>query len=1270
MGKHSTNERGFRDVLEKAGTAGQALLNHTALPGTEQAKWPAALRITLGIVFSSPAPIALLWDEEQLFFANDAALSLLGVAASVLGKPLTTLDEELQHWASQASCPNISLANGNTQNDLCKPAYKAAPVYDEEGNVAGTLFHLASLAEPMLQQSIGAPDIHHVIEIAPVPAVLYRGEELWIELANAEVLKLWGRDKSVIGQRLIDAMPELRTQPFIQLLKDVYHTGKTFEGKDIPAWVDNNGRIEMTYFDLIYKAVRKSNGEIYGVLAMGYDVTAQVLGRKQVEDSEMRFRNTVLQAPVGITILKGNDFIVDLANEAYLALVDRPEKDFVGKPLFEVLPEVEPFVKPLLRNVLRTGEPAFGVEFEVPLKRHGKIETTFFNFVYQPMRETDGFISGIIVIATEVTRQVEAKRELESTAREFRHIVRQSPIAMTVLRGPSFIIEMANETMLHTIWRKKEAEVMGRPILEVFPELLNQPYPRLLEYVYTTGVTHRQKEAVADVIGDDGLKRFYLDFEYSPNVTPDNEISGIMITVHDVTEKVEAQQRIRDAEERLRFAVHASELGTFELDFITREFNSSERFLRIMGFSESDQPAHAEILAKIAAEDMQVRDTAMQLALQTGTLEYEIRINATPGVKTWIRVKGKIIYDDAGQPLKLSGGIMDITHEKLAHRLTEESERKLQDLANSMPQLVWISEPDGGVIYYNDRVAEYSAVMVDGHWDWVPIIFEEDMANTSAEWASASAEKRPYTIEHRLRMADGSLRWHLTRAFPQFDASGNITRWYGTATDIHSVKSIEERTIGILDSITAHIAVLNREGVIIAVNRSWNRFGDENGASALESAWVGQNYLEVLRNSAGQYSEEAPVVLAGIHAVINGEIPHFSLEYPCHSPTRNRWFLLHVSLLRYDNGGVVVSHTDITDRRLSEEAMKKSEEKFRSLSNSVPQHVWTADGNGSINFYNQSVFEFSGLTMEQLQGDGWGHIIHPDDLEENIKRWKKSVGEGVPFLYEHRFRRNDGEYRWHLSRALPQFDEQGNVQMWVGTSTDIDDIKRHEQQKDDFIKMASHELKTPVTSIKGYIQLLQKIYHGTAHGTLNNYLGTIDKQVQKLTKLITDLLDVTRIETGSLQLSPQPFDMHDLAASVVQDLQHASPTHRITLQTTGPAPVLADQDRVSQVLINYITNAIKYSPAADSVIVKVDRQSSEVIVSVQDFGIGIAPAEFQRIFERFYRAQGKEEQTYSGFGIGLFIVQEIISRHNGRTWVESEKDRGSIFYFSLPVSLS
>ncbi|MEO5944268.1 MAG: PAS domain-containing sensor histidine kinase, partial [Ferruginibacter sp.] len=349
--------------------------------------------------------------------------------------------------------------------------------------------------------------------------------------------------------------------------------------------------------------------------------------------------------------------------------------------------------------------------------------------------------------------------------------------------------------------------------------------------------------------------------------------------------------------------------------------------------------------------------------------------------------------------------------------------------------------------------------------------------------------------------------------------------------------------------------------------------------------------------------------------------------------------------------------------------LEENEERFRTLSNAMPQFVWTSDADGALNYFNEAVYEYSGLAKELVDKEGWLRIIHPDDAEENLKLWIHSVETGQPFLFEHRFRRHDGVYRWQLSRAVPQKDENGHIRIWVGTSTDIDDIKKHEEQKNDFIKMANHELKTPVTTIKGYVQLLLKTHGNSGDAILSKSLITVDRQVTKLTNLISDLLDVTRIDSGKLPLNNEVFCLEDLVRDTIKDIKAATQTHEIIYNSNSDANVFADKDRISQVLLNLFTNAFKYSPKADKIIIEINNAGNDVVVSVQDFGIGIDKEDLENIFERFYRVAGKDEKTFPGFGIGLFIVKEIIVRHNGNLWVNSEKGAGSVFYFSLPIHL-
>jgi PAS domain S-box-containing protein len=358
---------------------------------------------------------------------------------------------------------------------------------------------------------------------------------------------------------------------------------------------------------------------------------------------------------------------------------------------------------------------------------------------------------------------------------------------------------------------------------------------------------------------------------------------------------------------------------------------------------------------------------------------------------------------------------------------------------------------------------------------------------------------------------------------------------------------------------------------------------------------------------------------------------------------------------------------DITEEKNYQQQLKEREEKFRLLADSMPQHIWTADTAGNLNYFNQSVYDYSGLTPEQINTDGWIQIVHPEDREKNITEWLNSVSTGKDFLFEHRFRRYDGEYRWQLSRAIPQRDAAGNIQMWVGTSTDIQEIKEQDQQKDFFISMASHELKTPITSIKGYVQLLQSSYAKSDDGFLKKSLAVIDKQVLTLTTLISDLLDVSKIKSGSLVLNKQEFEISIMMQEVVAHIQHINPDYSIHISDTG-ALVYADRERIGQVLINFLTNAVKYSPNSKEIIVKNFIEDDHVVVSVHDSGIGINKANQEKIFERFYRVEGKDEKTYPGFGIGLFICAQIIERHQGKIGVTSEPGKGSVFYFSIPLS--
>ncbi len=386
-----------------------------------------------------------------------------------------------------------------------------------------------------------------------------------------------------------------------------------------------------------------------------------------------RFEHIVKQVPIGITILKGEDMVVEMANETYLQIIDRPEEDVLGRSLYSVLPEVATSVKPLLDKVFKTGIPYNGFEFPVMLNRYGQSELTYFNFTYQPSKNDDNEIDGVIVVANEVTNLVKTRQSIEESERQFRNLVMDSPIAMTIFRGPEFIIERANHTMFNNIWRRKEEEVVGKSIVEAFPELKNQKYPDLLKAVYEQGHIHRENESMAIV----GEELFYLDFEYAPLREPTGEVSGIMVTVYDVTEKVIARQTLEEAKERLQLAVEATGLANWDLDLRTNKVIHAPRMAEIFGHAPGTVLTQGELHAQVLPEDLErVLFKARRIAVETGVYKYEARIRLPDGNIAWIKTQGKVIFDEEGNPLKMIGTLRDITEEKA---FEQELERQVQE---------------------------------------------------------------------------------------------------------------------------------------------------------------------------------------------------------------------------------------------------------------------------------------------------------------------------------------------------------------------------------------------------------------------------------------------------------------------------------------------------------------------------------------------------------------------------------------------------------------
>lgn len=228
--------------------------------------------------------------------------------------------------------------------------------------------------------------------------------------------------------------------------------------------------------------------------------------------------------------------------------------------------------------------------------------------------------------------------------------------------------------------------------------------------------------------------------------------------------------------------------------------------------------------------------------------------------------------------------------------------------------------------------------------------------------------------------------------------------------------------------------------------------------------------------------------------------------------------------------------------------------------------------------------------------------------------------------------------------------------------------KALEQRKDEFIEAASHELKTPLTSIKALTQILEKHFQEIKDTKAIQFIAKMDNQVNKLTALIYNLLDIAKIQSGQLELHQETLNITDVVKTIAEDIQLSSHQHSIVVEGIIERPVRIDRYRIEQVIENLLSNAIKYSPEADKIYVKLSDMKGSASIRVQDFGIGVPKSKQEKIFERFYRIAGKKRESFPGLGLGLYISNEIIKKHGGTLAVESTEDKGSTFEISLPYS--
>lgn len=379
--------------------------------------------------------------------------------------------------------------------------------------------------------------------------------------------------------------------------------------------------------------------------------------------------------------------------------------------------------------------------------------------------------------------------------------------------------------------------------------------------------------------------------------------------------------------------------------------------------------------------------------------------------------------------------------------------------------------------------------------------------------------------------------------------------------------------------------------------------------------------------------------------------------------------------------------------KLKKRTPSKSEAQLQFMAESMPQKIFTATPEGTVDYVSPQWQEYTGMLPTELVGNGWEKLFTPEEFTHIAKLWRHAMKSGEPFFVEHRLRRHDGECRWHITQARAMHDKNGTIIKWFGSSTDINDTKTSQERehkltlqalsltrerekllalnasKDEFISLASHQLRTPATIVKQYLGMILDGFVGELSPEMREMVQKANDSNDRQIEIVDDLLRVARLDAGKIKLVKSTVGILPLVQEVVTEhltiLEERKQTTTITYNESGISAMI-DRSRMKMVIENLLDNASKYSPEGKKITITITKRTDAVAIAIKDEGVGIDEEDMPKLFRKFSRLNNPLSVAVGGTGLGLYWAKRIITLHGGMIDVRSRPGSGSVFTIILP----